>query len=139
MAGIRNFQRRALEALMKDRPARTYTVGGSRRYFLEDFISPERREVFLWGISRGIGICSDLHGVDIAVFGEERSTEKIPETSCKSLALARFPLPGECLEDGVARKVVEQLEIYHAGRKGDVDVMVFQRTGRKNIYVNTIC
>lgn len=129
MAGIHNFQRRALELLMQERPEKTTQVGGSRRYFFHG------REIFLWGISKGIGTCSDLHGIDIAVFGEERSTAKIPETSCRSLALVRLPLSGECPEDGVARKVVEGLAVHTITG----DEMVLVRTGRKEAYANTIC
>ena len=129
MSEIHNNQRRALEALMKNRSPATIVVGGSQRYGLEG------KELFLRSISREVETCSDLHGINIAVFSEGERLCGNP-TMCSSAVLVRTPLKGECShDDGIARMVVETLEV----AKVKTGFTEFHRTGRKEIYVNTIC
>ena len=60
MGLVLQMQRRALESAIG---GSYIPIANSRRYWIEN------HEIFFWGTSKGYGTCSDIHGLDIAVFG----------------------------------------------------------------------
>jgi len=129
MSNIHNYQRRELEALISN-DAETIVIGEKRKYFLEG------KEIFLAGISLGIGTCSDLCGINIAVFSSKGENKTISSpVTCSAAALVRDLLPEEERDDGISRKAVERLKIV----KIDQTRIVFKLSGRKKFYTNTIC
>jgi hypothetical protein len=127
MAGILQFQRRALEKFVDQDSPSTIVVGQDGRYTIDG------KEIFLLGVSKGIGRCSDLYGINIAVFSTEGHGTSISRTECSAAAMLRAPQKGECEDDGVARMVVEELLVQNI-ESGSIE---FERTGRKEPYTNT--
>jgi hypothetical protein len=128
MAGILQFQRRALEKFVDQDSASTIVVGQGERCTLDG------KDIFLLGVSIGIGTSSDLQGINIAVFSTQGPGTKVPLTMCSAAAILRVPLKGECPDDGVARMMIEELRI----RRVKPGYSEFERTGRKESYVNLI-
>lgn len=79
MAGIRQFQRRAIELLWKQVFDDETPVLGWPEAFkrFSGSLPPDqalrffykRQEIFFLGVSQGIGTCADIHGLNAAVFG----------------------------------------------------------------------
>lgn len=124
------MQRRALEHVIGNphpfhlRQGLTYHLGGT--------------QIFFWGISEGVGTCSDLHGTDIAVFGFDGPSEPLSEIiNCSFAGLVRSPTDEErrCLRkppyDDPPLKITEGLsmieETAHAIR--------FMRSWKKGNYI----
>lgn len=133
MTNIHNFQRRALEALTIGRLPTKITVGGNRIYYLED------RELYLLGISEGVGTCSDLHGLNIAVFSHKGGKDGISPKPCDYAGLVRKLTTEETNEDYYARRnisrlVVDGLEVV----EDTAEFTRFANTGRKERYTSTI-
>lgn len=81
MGFILRTERRAVESVFQHN---LISLRSGQRYFLEN------REIFFVGVSLGIGTCSDLHGINIALFQEidSRSTI-IPLVTCAGTVLVR--------------------------------------------------
>lgn len=142
MGNVHTPQRRALESL-KPEEVRPLVISIKDRYYFNG------NEIFLLGISEGIGTCSDLHGINIAVFGQkELSSPRFPrgktEVNCSWVALLRKPTDEELKQEGHDSRtpclIVEEIEILgeHPIKK-DKTIYNFIATGKKKIYVNTIC
>ena len=110
----------------------------------------ENEKIYLLGISKGIGTCSDLHGIDVAVFGHiEPKDNRIPlkpnaRIFCAWSALLRKPIEEEFqneLKDksGIPHLVVELIEpILLIEKKDGKRIYHFKSTKKKEFYVNTI-
>ena len=68
MGLVLQMQRRALESAIG---ASYIPIASDKKYRIGN------DEIFFWGVSQGYGTCSDIHGLDIAVFGFEESTTPI--------------------------------------------------------------
>lgn len=81
MGFILRTERRAVESVFQQN---FISLRSGQRYFLEN------REIFFVGVSLGIGTCSDLRGINIAIFQEidSRSTI-IPLVTCAGTVLVR--------------------------------------------------
>jgi len=147
---IRNYQRRALEKVINIKePDEPITIGPELSFYLG-----EETEIFFTGISKGIGTCADLHGIDIAVFGLEKP-KKLPKTTTTSqkhstirfFALVRIPTEEE------KREILQQ----HTGNPDNASVYEFKivqgiapiyqiedtiwffETSKQTHYVCTVC
>lgn len=84
MSSIRQYQRRAIEALARANVLRSMEIKFGVKFFLDG------HEVFFGGISPGVGSCSDMHDVDFAVFSSlDSDAVPLPEKP-KSVAGAVF-------------------------------------------------
>ena len=64
MASIRQYQRRAIEELFPFRDGKSFKIFPNKdRFFLID-----GTPLYFVGLSEGIGTCSDIHGMGVAVF-----------------------------------------------------------------------
>src|SRR3989344_2385352 len=129
MGFIVQMQRRVIEAIYADHEL---TIEEGAKYFIGD------DEVFLLGISRGIGTCSDLHGIDIAVFGKSRLDPEHESrqrkydasiTSCRGAVLLRDP-------DSVDKNMphLMLLEALLTIKQGGATTH-FEKTGKASTYV----
>lgn len=129
MACVKQWQRRALEKL---RPwtivPLVFSVNGKDEFYL---INGKR--IYLLGVSSGIGTCSDLKDVNIAVFGYEKPKFIIfPRRwnkTCQWAALLREPTKKELQEkqaEGIyCWMVVEGLEIFKLEKMKDFNRFYF--------------
>ena len=128
MSGIRQNQRRAVEALFA---GEVYDAVKRRQKLFRSAVSAHvvghkvlfklktGEQVHLCGISVGVGTCSDIHGMNVAVFGSsdpernvlEEEKEALP--ACFYAALLRSPKSTDRHADVLAnaRLAVEFLEI----------------------------
>ncbi len=90
MGLVIQFQRRAIERVMHQE---TLRLDKNQRYHLGE------SEIYLYGISEGVGTCSDerYHGIDIAVFGKLKpdGAERDLPRSCYGAVLLRMPYKDE--------------------------------------------
>ncbi len=142
MGNVHTPQRRALESL-KPEEVRSLVISIEDKYYFNG------NEIFFLGISEGIGTCSDLHGINIAVFGQEESpSPRFPrgkiKVNCSWAAILRKPADEELKQEGhnsdTLCLMVEGIEILgeHPIKK-DKTIYNFIATGKKKIYVDTIC
>ena len=128
MSRIQTFQRRALEKVAAVKIEADIIVGDSKRYFLGG------KELFLAGISKGVGTCADLPGVDIAVLSEVRISQNCFPVKCSGLALLRYPTPEEWSNPDLPRMVVEGIEVERiTGRS-----VYLEKNGKKELYSRTL-
>lgn len=81
MGLILRTERRAVESVFQKN---CISLKPGQRYFLES------RELFFVGVSPGIGTCSDLHGINIALFQEVVNRPTIiPLITCAGTVLVR--------------------------------------------------
>lgn len=145
MANVHTPQRRALEAL---KPKQKDIFDFSQQ---DEFVLSGKR-IYLLGISEGIGTCSDLHGINIAVLGWiQPESIRMPMQSqnkkitCSWSALLREPTEEEFQNElkgkkGIAYLVVELIEPILLIEKDDGKrIYYFKSTTKKEFYVNTIC
>lgn len=142
MGNIHTPQRRALESL-KPEEVRSLVISIKDKYYFNG------REIYLLGISEGAGTCSDLHGINIAVFGQKESlSPRFPggktRVNCSWAAILRKPTNEELKQEGHNSNtpclIVEGIEILGAHpMKKNKTIYNFLATGKKKIYVNTIC
>lgn len=144
MSCIRQYQRRALEAL-KPKEIQSIYLLSTNEFYLDN------QKIYLLGISEGIGTCSDLHGVNIAVFSRAKPEDnrmllgQNKEIFCAWSTLLRKPTEEEFqneLKDkkGIAYLVVELIEPILLIEKDDGKrIYYFKSTTKKEFYVNTIC
>lgn len=143
MSNVHAPIRRALEAL---KPKQKDIFDFSQQ---DEFVLSGKRIYFL-GISEGIGTCSDLKGINIAVFGRRKPEAcrmpcKDAKVECRWSALLREPTEEEFqneLKDkkGIAYLVVELIEPILLIEKDDGKrIYYFKSTTKKEFYVNTIC
>lgn len=92
MACIIQTQRRALENVLDNSPLKIEK---------EQYYDLNGEELTLLGVSVGVGTCSDMHGVDIAVFSKEVPFDPdmhhlplLPK-ECSGAVLVRKPFSGE--------------------------------------------
>ncbi|MDO8558481.1 MAG: hypothetical protein Q7S09_04840 [bacterium] len=133
MGLILQFQRRAIEAVFEDCSLKISE--GQRRYL-------DGEELSLLGVSVGVGTCSDLHDVDIAVFGKKAAFDlranhpvSLPK-ECRGAVLLRSRLEGEVdpecpVGPGQYAFVVEGLRI--TPRQGRA--VHFTRNFKKRTYI----
>jgi len=142
MSSIRQYQRRALEAL-KPKEIQSIYLLNTDEFYLND------EKIFLVGISRGVGTCSDLHNINIAVFSrikpENNQTPLRPtlEILCAWSALLRDLTETELQEElndkkDISHLTVERIEPILLIENNDVRTYYFQSTNQKEFYVNTI-
>ncbi len=142
MGNIHTPQRRALEAL---KPEKIYPliISTEDKYYFNG------KEIYLLGISEGIGTCSDLKDINIAVFGQkEPCSPRFPrgktEVDCSWAVILRDPTDEEMEQEERDGRIpcltVEGIEILGKFliKKGRT-IYQFISTGKKKIYVNTIC
>ncbi|MDO8496548.1 MAG: hypothetical protein Q7S43_03805 [bacterium] len=81
MGFILRTERRAVESVFQKN---LISLKPGQRYFLEN------KELFFIGVSMGIGTCSDLHGINIALFQEvDNQLTTIPLITCAGAVLVR--------------------------------------------------
>lgn len=81
MGFILRTERRAVESVFQKN---CISLKPGQKYFLEN------RELFFVGVSLGIGTCSDLHGINIAIFQEVVNQLTItPLMTCDGTVLVR--------------------------------------------------
>lgn len=142
MSGIRQYQRRALEAL-KPEETQSIQISNTDKFYLNN------KRIYLLGISEGIGTCSDLYGIYIAVFSFSKPENvRVPmghqEVICSWSALLREPTKEEFrnrLKDknDISYLVVELIEPILLAEKDDGKrIYYFKSTTKKNFYVNII-
>ena len=143
MSSIRQYQRRALESL---KPEKTddFIVCPDDQYFLNF------QKIYLLGISKGIGTCSDLHGVNIAVFGSQTTLPELrwhpkpgEKIECSWSALLREPSSEEkqrsSLSNSIFSLAVEGLEVLRQKKEKKSNLIYFTPTGKIEVYCQTIC
>lgn len=130
MSRVNQDQRRGLEKLISKRD-REFIVhcDGSQKFRFEN-----GSELFLLGISIGIGTCSDVHGVNIAVFGIAKPpapAKCFQPVSCRVAALL-----GNCYtnQDLLVKREVKKLKIQKYSR----DLIIFRLTKRNAWYTAAI-
>jgi hypothetical protein len=137
MSSIRNFQRRALEFLIKkgaDKEKENLPVSlANTKFYIGE------TPIYLLGVSDGIGSCADMHGVDIAVFSFSPPTQQnsLPVDTCAHAALIRNLTEEERLMQPypeVSYRVAEGLKI----EKKERNYVIFALTGTKKIYTSTL-
>lgn len=133
MSNVHNYQRRALESLLQKGLAAPVVLKENQQYFLDG------EEIFLLGISKGIGTCSDLHGVNIAVFGHTRPKRiqgrpVFPE-QCEAAAIIREPTSEEWPDQNSPARIPDNLVVV----KETAECIWFVRKGSGDPYVQTIC
>lgn len=103
--------------------------GGSQKFRSEDG-SP----LFLLGISEGIGTCSDVHGVNIAVFATTKSFAK--KKRCGPVFCQAAALLGSCSTN---QDLLVQREVIKLGiKKYGHDLITFRLTKKKARYTAAI-
>ena len=138
MGLVIQFQRRAIEKVF----AITHvTITKENEFRLNG------HRLNLLGISTGVGTCSDIWGVDIAVFEQNSQTEPLHPLvfpiHCQGLVLLRNLLPGEYKDQkksewyvGQSLLMVEGLEVKD---KRSLDNLVnLKLSGRKSSYVHLV-
>ncbi len=132
MSCIRQYQRKALEAL-KPKEIQSIYLLSTDEFYLDD------EKIYLVGISKGIGTCSDLHDINIAVFSrikpEDNQAPLRPnvEILCAWSALLRGLTDTELQEEVDEKKdmphlAVERIEPILLIERNDVRVYYFQST-----------
>ncbi len=134
MSCIKQYQRRAIEALARQKVFRPMEIKSGAKFFLEG------REVFFCGISQGEGTCSDMHDVDFAVFSRlEAETKPLPKT-------LRLVSGAVLVREAKTRAERNAIGNYHgqlvcvveALRHDDIrlDLVSFRKIGKKKSYVS---
>ena len=104
-------------------------------YFLDD------EQVYFQGISDGVGTCSDIHGIDVAVFskyGPDNFQAKSYNT-CHSVVLLRSPYENEI--DSSGNGEIKSTTLAVEGLKStqkDNNSYHFFRNGKIKFYTNLI-
>ncbi len=138
MGLVFQVQRRAIEDLRHEAEATPITNIEN-----EGYISTlTGQQLYIAGISPGIGTCSDVHGVDVLVLSEEQPIERrnIGNLACAYTVLVRNLTEQEATGDalaklGVARRCVELLRPLGQDEDGSA---VFDRTGKTSIYTKLV-
>ena len=150
--GIRTPQRRALESLLEEDPRNAISVDENTISVDMGMFYLDGTQIFLLGVSQGIGTCSDFHGINIAVFSKEVRVRPVSlqgpvHELCAGLALLRGPTD----EEKAAQKypdqaclVVEKLKILeelqdceHVSGTEFTGCRHLTETGAKTLYANT--
>ena len=153
MSNVHTPQRRAVEALKSENmvPFIISEEDKEAQYYLQRKKDGEIKfqRIYLLGISEGVGTCSDLKDVNIAVFGRKKPSyirfpKKTKEIICEWAALLREPSQQELKEEGKDSKSmpylqVEEMRIYRIEEKCRLKRVYFCLTGKKKLYANTIC
>jgi len=139
MSCVKHWQRRALERL-GPRKIVPLTVSAKDKYYLDG------KRIYLLGTSIGIGTCSDLKDINIAVFGREKpASPRFPrngsESICQWAALLRRPTEKELQEERNGRDIrcllaVEGIKISKLEKDKGFNRVYFVLTGKKELYVN---
>lgn len=137
MSSIRQYQRRALEAL-KPESQNPLSVSIAHTYYLNG------EEIYLLGISKGVGTCADLHRINIAVFGKTKPHKspfagKNELEQCEWAALLRSPNKKEQQTwfqqyKNTCCMTVQRLKVVTQGASS----IHFTLTQDKKVYANTI-
>lgn len=129
MGFILQTQRRAIEKLFSPEFKVELKVRRKQRYYLEG------KEIFLLGISRGVGSCSDYHDINFAVFGKKGSSKfpSLDTIECAGGVLLREPHKEESKKwkDDAAILVVEKLRVLSE----EDAVICFTKTEKQTSYV----
>lgn len=137
MAGLRQFQRRAIEHVIKPvTPAPTISLAPKHKYFLNG------REIFLLGISTGVGTCSDLHGINVAVFGNRPNDFSLSASERLHAAVLRRSRRDTEFDGDIDEKLLANcLAIEGLAIKYDdfgCRQLTFQSSGKVKLYVNLV-
>ncbi|MDA2936077.1 hypothetical protein MYX06_02575 [Patescibacteria group bacterium AH-259-L05] len=162
MSSIRQYQRRALESFKPETFEFLIRISPRDRYHHHSGIlykkngqknTTGKRRIFLLGISEGIGTCSDLHGINIAVFGynqpspheHKKLLTKIGNgITCDWAALLRTPLPEEIKYEwnnntSISCLVVQKLELVKRLKDGKGNrIIEFMLDQKRKLYADTI-
>ena len=126
MSRITQFQRRAIESLwkdisngQKDKVKWPKDISPDCHFFYKEKAIYKEKEVYYLGISNGVGSCSDIMGVNVAVFGnfggiKPKPYSRDPLSSCQYAVLVRKPTPEETKQwnkPGVPHLTVELLYV----------------------------
>lgn len=142
MSCIRQYQRRALEAL---KPEKDWPIMIPNGKIDEYYLYGEK--IHLLGISEGIGTCSDLKDINIAVFGKTKPEliqfpRNCQHVICSWSALLRNPTDKELQEnwrgkEGISCLVVEGLELtaYKLDLETVASCYYFLLSKKKQFYV----
>lgn len=131
MGLVLQFQRRALEdvVLDKNKKSRNKFPTDNVRYFLEN-----GEELFLLGVSEGVGTCSDAHEIFIGVLSTTpvQRIDRYRNTSvfCAGFAILRNPTREEWDESNMPCMMVEGLKV----KSVNIGPIVLARNGKKKLY-----
>ena len=138
---IHTYQRRALESLKPEEPIPLIVS-------LEDEYWLQGERIFLIGASPGIGTCSELHGIYIAVFEKNQPTRvQLPKgkkrVRCDWSSLQRVPTKEEKKEWQRQYKtpcclVVQRIEVTKVEKKNGFNSVHFVLTKKKKLWCSTI-
>ena len=144
MACIIQMQRRAIERLRPRRPTwpRHCLEKAGRNLTSLSLKLESGLELFLYGISQGVGTCSDIHGMNVAVLGVNPPSVKLnPETRDELLRSEYFVLLTDPNRIACSSPPKQKLEVLFAEEvKFDQTriKITFRKTGRSTTYVNLI-
>ena len=134
MGFVIQYQRRAIESVMHQEGLR---LDRNQKYHLEG------SEIYFYGISTGIGTCSDerYHGIDIAVLGKEPAEDRergLPR-SCHGAVLLRTPHEGEIDIAKFPYKnttvlAIEGLKVFQR----DANSITFSSNGKVELYTDLV-
>lgn len=134
MGFIVQMQRRAIEQLKEEGPPLVFSTGEVR------FLLENGRELHFLGRSKGVGTCSDIHGMDVLVVSEVHGNGRKPPVSSWSVAYAvllRDPTAEEIRQnhnlDETCLEAVELLQLVAQNGSN----FTFRKTGRSSCYVRT--
>lgn len=138
MGQIRQNQRRAIESFAGEPEAvRPPCITSSTQLG-----GPNGNNFYYAGISRGVGTCSDIHGMDVLVLSNNppASSREIGELSCAYTVLVRTLTPEESAADqlaidGYSRECIQLL--VPVGGQDDGRV-VFEPTGKNTFYTKLV-
>lgn len=130
MNSVKQEQRGALETMISRKDlTSSFSIRRGRRYYLG------KKEIFLLGISEGLGLCSSpkYHGVNIAVFFGNRPLPNhfLKIGVCHMAALFRGPTQEEWNDNSSSRMVVEKLALVSVSLKE----IRFTPSGQKELYL----
>ena len=144
MSGLRQFQRRAIEALAAEPEALPPPEGIGDNLIW----TPEGTQLVPLGISRGVGTCSGVHGVDVLVVAQAPRSEtngptkaeamaaKLATSECAYTVEVRGAKPHE-REQYLPVVAVRAVELLRPASETE-DGFIFERTGKVSSYVNLV-
>lgn len=143
MGSVHQFQRYALEELKpENQNSLTISKSENNTYYLDG------EEIFLSGISPGVGTCSKLHGIYIAVFESSppaclQFPRGLEIVTCDWSALVRKPTAEEEQEwfqehGNRCCRTAQRIKLLPREKNTNDTSFYFKLTKKKKVYSNTI-
>ena len=131
MGLVLQTQRRAIEELKKE--VKTSWPESFFEKNVNCFLDQDRKRIFCLGVSEGIGTCSDIHGMNVAVFIENFTDEKkLDKQKVKKCAYAVL-LSNPVEINGYYLRFLDLLEPTFIDE--DSSILFFRRTGFVSSYI----